>query len=249
MSDTKQVRELLAENAWLQQQLRSLEARTDTVFCSNCPERCNREKIVCAMCHILSPSEANTRMKVFISSPFNGDGSDEARKNNRIKAIEYARKAWAEGYEPVVPHLYFPIFIDETEEGRKYGLAKSMQLLVDVAVNNGYIWICADETNSDGMGKEINMACALGMVIKYKYDHPKASNESSPDPYETTIGHPSLPSPMTKESALTAISAATTEIDVKRIEKEAKKDIPKDYGVIRAAASTKIRSLRNPQAA
>lgn len=49
--------------------------------------------------------------RVFICSPFRG-----AEEKNVELARKYARFAYEKGCLPVVPHLYFPQFLKESDE-------------------------------------------------------------------------------------------------------------------------------------
>ena len=94
------------------------------------------------------------RPYAYICSPFRGD--TEANTEN---ARNYCRQAYDAGYIPLVPHLYFPQFLDDNNlKERAEGLAMAMELLMlcDVLI------ICADEI-TEGMAQEIAFAEELGL--------------------------------------------------------------------------------------
>lgn len=63
--------------------------------------------------------------KVFICSPYRGD-----IESNTKKAKETARIAVGRGCIPIVPHLYFPTFLDEFDEHERIeGIKMSVELM------------------------------------------------------------------------------------------------------------------------
>lgn len=62
---------------------------------------------------------------VFICSPFRGN-----EKENAEKAKFYARIAIGTGAVPIVPHLYFPMFLDEKKPAeRMQGIEMGLELM------------------------------------------------------------------------------------------------------------------------
>ena len=62
---------------------------------------------------------------VFICSPFRGN-----EEENTEKAKFYARVAISMGNVPIVPHLYFPIFLDEKKPAeRMQGIEMGLELM------------------------------------------------------------------------------------------------------------------------
>jgi len=166
---------LNGDNLALTKKLEFARKHSDTIFCATCDKRCNREQIICAVCQVMNPAATSGRKKVFICSPLRGDGSKQAMRANLAKARSYAQQAFREGYAPSVPHLYYPIFLDDTDpEERAYGIQAGLEMLAEVAAAGGEFWICHDESGSDGMKKEILLANALGVTTRHRYDHPLA---------------------------------------------------------------------------
>lgn len=94
---------------------------------------------------------------VFICSPYRGN-----IKENIIKAKEYARKAVDLGYIPIVPHLYFPQFLDDNnKKERNLGIEMGLQLL------NMCDKIVIIGNPTEGMKQEIIYADNLGMEKIY----------------------------------------------------------------------------------
>lgn len=62
---------------------------------------------------------------VYICSPLRGNIA-----NNIAKAQQHCLMAIEEGYCPIAPHAFFPLFMDDTkEEEREKGIACAMELL------------------------------------------------------------------------------------------------------------------------
>lgn len=174
----KQIALLSEENLQLTKKLEFARKHSDTVFCSSCDKQCNREQIICAVCQVMNPSCVNERKKVYICSPLQGDGSKQAKRANMAKAKDYASKAFKEGYAPVVPHLFYPIFLDDNiPEEREFAIQAGLAQLVEVAGAGGEFWVCADEFESKGMKTEIQLAEVLGLTVQYRYDHPRAKQD------------------------------------------------------------------------
>ena len=64
-------------------------------------------------------------MKIFICSPYQGNIEE-----NKKKAVTYARITVMSGDIPIVPHLYFPAFLDEKiPNERMTGIAMGLELM------------------------------------------------------------------------------------------------------------------------
>ena len=92
---------------------------------------------------------------VYICSPYSGDVT-----GNIDKACKYSRFAVDEGYVPITPHLYLPLFISEEAER---DLATSVGLYLMDACSE--LWVCGDRI-SDGMRREIAYAVEAGIQIR-----------------------------------------------------------------------------------
>lgn len=63
--------------------------------------------------------------RIFICSPYRGN-----TRMNTARAICYAEQVAAEGKIPIVPHLYFPIFLDENNPvQRMNGIEMGLELM------------------------------------------------------------------------------------------------------------------------
>lgn len=62
--------------------------------------------------------------KIYVASPFNGEES------NVVKAIQYCRYVFEKGYIPIAPHLLFPRFLNDSDNGeRAFGMFAAIELL------------------------------------------------------------------------------------------------------------------------
>ena len=60
---------------------------------------------------------------VYICSPYSGDVT-----GNMKRACKYSRFAVDEGYVPIAPHLWLPLFISEEEE-RELAMSAGLRLM------------------------------------------------------------------------------------------------------------------------
>lgn len=93
---------------------------------------------------------------VYICSPYSGDVD-----RNIEKACRYSRFAVDQGYVPITPHLWLPLFLSEETE-RETAISLDLRL-IDVCSE---LWVCGDEI-SDGMRREIAYAAETGTVIQH----------------------------------------------------------------------------------
>ena len=102
--------------------------------------------------------EAERPLRVYICSPFRGD-YDANTKNARF----YSRHAALQlGVIPIVPHLLFPQFLDDTvPEERALGLRFGLELLKLC----DELWVYGDRI-SEGMKAEIEFAKELGIPVR-----------------------------------------------------------------------------------
>lgn len=87
--------------------------------------------------------------KVFICSPMKGD----VEKNLKLAKFA-ARVLINSGYIPVVPHLYFPQFLDDNDQ---YERIKGIKMGVELMKECDRVWIIGT-TITNGMEYEINEA-------------------------------------------------------------------------------------------
>ena len=102
--------------------------------------------------------KARFRPVVYICSPFSGDEQD-----NTQKARRYCRFAVAAGYAPYAPHLFFPQFMnDSNQEERELAIFMAIIMLTKCAE----LWVFGDRITK-GMAQEIRKAEARNMTIRY----------------------------------------------------------------------------------
>lgn len=87
--------------------------------------------------------------KVFICSPMKGD----AEKNLKLAKFA-ARVLIGSGYIPIAPHLYFPQFLDDSDQ---YERIKGIKMGVELMKECDRMWIIGT-TITNGMEYEINEA-------------------------------------------------------------------------------------------
>ena len=93
---------------------------------------------------------------VYICSPYSGN-----EISNSEKACRYSRFAVEEGYVPVTPHLYIPLFVSEEQERE---LAFSLCLrLMDTCSE---MWVFGDVI-TDGMRREMAYAADNYVVMRH----------------------------------------------------------------------------------
>lgn len=107
-----------------------------------------------------------TMKKVFICSPFRATGETQEDYEREIsanirKAIDACRYAIREGYLPYAPHLYFTLFMDDSDDvQREIGMLLGLSWLAQC----DELWVIG-RTVSDGMMKEIEQAEKWGIKI------------------------------------------------------------------------------------
>lgn len=87
--------------------------------------------------------------KVFVCSPFRGD-----IEANTEKAKEVARIVVGCGYVPIVPHLYFPAFLNELDEHERI---KGIKMGVELMQTVDEIWVIGTDI-TEGMEYELEAA-------------------------------------------------------------------------------------------
>ena len=101
-----------------------------------------------------------TRTKVFISARLRGDCID----SNIAKGVLYARNAYKNGYEPLVPIIYFPRFMSA---GNDVEDSDGMQFCRNWIDLSDEVWVMDVNGISSGMAEEIEYANSIGKSIKY----------------------------------------------------------------------------------
>ena len=99
--------------------------------------------------------EVKEKKLIFVCSPYSGD-----IEKNTVKAKEIARSIIDEGNVPFVPHLYFPVFLDESKEDeRELGINLGSMFLVFCDELRVYGLI------TRGMKKEIDVAVKINCLL------------------------------------------------------------------------------------
>lgn len=102
--------------------------------------------------------KARFRPLVFICSPFSGD-----ELKNAENARRYCRFAVDRGFVPFAPHLFFPQFMDESDEDeRETGIFMGIILLTKCAE----LWVFGERITR-GMAQEIRKAESHSMPVRY----------------------------------------------------------------------------------
>lgn len=102
--------------------------------------------------------KARFRPLVFICSPFSGD-----EQKNAENARRYCRFAVDRGFAPFAPHLFFPQFMDESDEDeRETGIFMGIILLTKCAE----LWVFGERITR-GMAQEIRKAESRSMPVRY----------------------------------------------------------------------------------
>ena len=96
--------------------------------------------------------------RVYICSPLKGN-----IERNMRNARTYCRFAFDSGYVPICPHIYYPLFLDDTNKaeraaGMRYGLEAMWQAR--------QVWVFG-EYISEGMRAEITLARELKIPVRY----------------------------------------------------------------------------------
>jgi len=95
---------------------------------------------------------------VFICSPYAGD-----TERNIARARRYCGFAISKGFIPIAPHIYFPQFLRDADQGqRELGLFMGMVLMSRCKE----VWVFGS-TISRGMAVEIEKAQQRGIPIRY----------------------------------------------------------------------------------
>ena len=98
------------------------------------------------------------RPVVYICSPLSGNTTV-----NQEAARRYCRYAVDAGYVPIAPHLFFPQFMDESDEDeRETGIFMGIILLTKCAE----LWVFGERITR-GMAQEIRKAESRSMPVRY----------------------------------------------------------------------------------
>lgn len=102
-------------------------------------------------------------MKIYVCSPLK-ENSHHTMWTNQEKAKEYCRFVAIEtGNTPIAPHIYCTEFLkDDIPEERNLGMDMGLELLETCRE----VWVFGDHI-SDGMAREIELAAAKQMPVKF----------------------------------------------------------------------------------
>lgn len=101
-------------------------------------------------------------MTVYICSPYRAKKKQQFEKQLNYTKVR-ARLEVLDGNEVIVPHLYYPLFLDDNEEiERKRGMESAIKLMSVC----DYILVCKRYGISSGMKEEIRVATEKGISIK-----------------------------------------------------------------------------------
>lgn len=102
---------------------------------------------------------------VYICSPLRGDY--EANTENARTFCRVVMKYVSEDVIPLAPHIYFPLFLNDTiEEERRLGMDAGIALLDKCEE----LWVFGLENPSEGMRAEIEHAKERGIPIVDGYE-------------------------------------------------------------------------------
>jgi len=105
----------------------------------------------------VSPS---CKRKVFICSPYRGDV-----EHNVEMAKGYCRKAVKDGCIPIAPHLYFPHFLDDSNEIER---CNGIEFGVELLKLCDEVWVFADnKALTEGMKREVDAARDEFKFVRY----------------------------------------------------------------------------------
>lgn len=109
----------------------------------------------------------NATKKVFVCSPYRG----HIEKNTKRAA--YAAKILCDcGYIPIVPHLYFPQFLDDTDP---YQRILGIELGVELMKECDLLWLLGPEITK-GMEYELKAAKEIHIPVKMYDDQLRQIN-------------------------------------------------------------------------
>lgn len=97
--------------------------------------------------------------KVYICSPLRGNYEENIRN-----AALFCRAAIKKGYTPIAPHIYFPQFLDDSDESER---AAGIKCGLEALEGCEEIWVFLNpgEIPSEGMWGEIKRAAELEIPI------------------------------------------------------------------------------------
>lgn len=100
--------------------------------------------------------------KVFICSPYRGDGKTSKEANKAIATL-LCKLAISRGCAPYAPHLYLTdVLNDDKPEDRQAGIDAGLAFLGVC----DEVWIYAGHGISEGMKRELQAAMNAGKIIK-----------------------------------------------------------------------------------
>lgn len=99
--------------------------------------------------------------RVFVCSPLRARAGRTLEENRQL-AIELCRRAMIVGVAPFAPHVFYPLFLDDTEpEDRDKGMRAARRWLTAA----DEVWVFGRLGISEGMAAEIALAGDLGIKV------------------------------------------------------------------------------------
>lgn len=111
----------------------------------------------CAKGHIRNLNPEFSK-RVYICSPYRANTPTEKAANIQ-NAIDAAKEILKQGDIPVVPHLYFPNFMNDDDKVERAWAIQTGKLFIDTCDE---IWVFSDHL-SEGMKEELEYAARRGM--------------------------------------------------------------------------------------
>lgn len=103
-------------------------------------------------------------MIVYVASPFHGDGSAEAQRENMKRAAVYCAWVAQRGHVPYAPHLMFPLFLDENKPGER---DIALKCGIEMLKRCDQLIAFTDHGISEGMKTEIKFALSIGKPVQF----------------------------------------------------------------------------------
>ena len=114
-------------------------------------------------------AQSATKPRAYICSPYRPTASNPIlRANELIENLRLAKDAAAfaslRGCEPIVPHLYYPQFLDDADDADEVERALGMELGLKALRSCDELWIVSNRISS-GMSAEIKEAQKCGIRV------------------------------------------------------------------------------------
>ena len=102
-------------------------------------------------------------MLAYVCTPYRAEDDEQFEKQLK-HTKEVSREIVASGLDIIVPHLYYPLFLDDNEpDQREAGMASALRLLEKCDV----MFVSIKQKVSQGMETEIDEAKRLNIPMRY----------------------------------------------------------------------------------